>query len=200
MADVFDVYLFPHDIPVNLASPLDLDRLREVFAGRELYLAVGSDVVANASSYRASPSPGSVHHLNHIVFRRSSDAEGHEIDADLSRIQEDVIELQLPTHLEDISSTRILPGLYTVPGGSYDLEQLLLTEADYSGQLSGLYLCKNAGRAPLDAAARCPAGNTAAGPPGRGLCLVGYQRQSAASGFSDAADRERWRPLRCLGG
>ena len=58
VADVFDVYLFPHDIPVNLASPLDLDRLREVFAGRELYLAVGSDVVANASSYRASPSPG----------------------------------------------------------------------------------------------------------------------------------------------
>ena len=107
VADVFDVYLFPHDIPVNLASPLDLDRLREVFAGRELYLAVGSDVVANASSYRASPSPGSVHHLNHIVFRRSSDAEGHEIDADLSRIQGDVIELQLPTHLEDISSTRI---------------------------------------------------------------------------------------------
>lgn len=70
-------------------------------------MAVGSDVVANASSYRASPSPGSVHHLNHIVFRRSSDAEGHEIDADLSRIQGDVIELQLPTHLEDISSTRI---------------------------------------------------------------------------------------------
>ena len=83
VADEFDVYLFPHDIPVNLATPADLDRLRAVFAGRELYLAVGSDVVANASSYRAAPSPGSVHSLNHIVFRRSSDAEGHEIDADL---------------------------------------------------------------------------------------------------------------------
>ena len=107
VADEFDVYLFPHDIPVNLATPADLDRLRAVFAGRELYLAVGSDVVANASSYRAAPSEGSVHSLNHIVFRRSSNAEGHEIDADLSCITGRVIQLQLPTHLEDISSTRI---------------------------------------------------------------------------------------------
>ena len=107
VADEFDVYLFPHDIPVNLATPEDLDRLRQVFAGRELYLAVGSDVVANASSYRAAPSPGSVHSLNHIVFRRSSGAEGQEIDAALSRISGRVIQLQLPTHLEDISSTRI---------------------------------------------------------------------------------------------
>ncbi|MDO4314748.1 MAG: cytidyltransferase-related domain protein [Oscillospiraceae bacterium] len=107
VADEFDVYLFPHDIPVNLATPDDLNRLREVFDGWELYLAVGSDVVANASSYKAPPTDGSVHSLNHIVFRRSSDAEGREIDADLSRVTGDVIQLQLPTHLEDISSTRI---------------------------------------------------------------------------------------------
>ena len=107
VADEFDVYLFPHDIPVNLATPEDLDRLREVFSGRELYLAVGSDVVANASSYKAAPVPGSVHSMNHIVFRRSSDAEGREIDADLGCISGRIIQLQLPTHLEDISSTRI---------------------------------------------------------------------------------------------
>ena len=46
VADEFGVYLFPHDIPVNLATPQDLRRLRQVFAGRELYLVVGSDVVA----------------------------------------------------------------------------------------------------------------------------------------------------------
>ena len=107
VADVFDVYLFPHDIPVNLATPADLERLQRIGSGRRPYLAVGSDVIANASSYKAPPSPGSVHSLNHIVFRRSSDAEGHEIDADLSRISGEVIELQLPTYLEDISSTRI---------------------------------------------------------------------------------------------
>ena len=107
VADEFDVYVFPHDIPVNLATPEDLLRLRQVFAGRELYLVVGSDVVAGASSYKAPPQEGSVHSLNHIVFRRSSDAEGREIDADLSCITGRVVQLQLPTHLEDISSTRI---------------------------------------------------------------------------------------------
>ena len=107
VADEFDVYLFPHDLPVNLATPDDLLRLRQVFAGRDLYLTVGSDVIANASSYKAEAVPGSVHHLNHIVFRRSSDAEGREFDADLSIIQGKVIQLQLPTHLEHISSTRI---------------------------------------------------------------------------------------------
>lgn len=107
VADEFGVYLFPHDIPVNLATPDDLSRLREVFQDRELYLVVGSDVVAGASSYKAPPSPGSVHSMNHIVFRRSSDAEGREIEADLSVICGRVVQLQLPTHLEDISSTRI---------------------------------------------------------------------------------------------
>ena len=107
VADMFDVYLFPHDIPVNLATPQDLKRLRNVFEGRELYLTVGSDVVANASSYKVPPVDGSVHSLNHVVFRRASDAEGHEIDANLDCITGKVLELQLPTHLEDISSTRI---------------------------------------------------------------------------------------------
>ena len=107
VADEFDVYLFPHDIPVNLANPGDLDHLREVFAGRELYLAVGSDVVANASSYKVPPVPGSVQNMNHIVFRRASSVDGHETETDLSCIRGKVLQLQLPTHLEDISSTRI---------------------------------------------------------------------------------------------
>lgn len=107
VADEFDVYLFPHDLPVNLATPDDLLRLQRVFEDRPLYLAMGSDVVANASSYRAAPTSGSVHSFNHIIFRRASGAEGGEVDADLSCITGDVLQLQLPTHLEDISSTRI---------------------------------------------------------------------------------------------
>lgn len=107
VADEFDVYLFPHDIPVNLATPDDLLRLRKVFEGRELYLAVGSDVVANASSYQAQPQDGSVHSLNHILFHRSNCAETPEQAANLSNITGEIIRLQLPPHLEDISSTRI---------------------------------------------------------------------------------------------
>ncbi|HWP51157.1 MAG TPA: cytidyltransferase-related domain protein [Clostridia bacterium] len=107
VADTFNVYLFPHDLPVNLANPSDLNRLRSVFAGRELYLAVGSDVVANASSYKAAAVPGCVQEMNHIVFRRVSSADGPETEADLRCIQGKVLQLQLPPYLEDISSTRI---------------------------------------------------------------------------------------------
>ena len=107
VADEFDVYLFPHDLPVNLATPADLTRLRDVFSGRTLYLAVGADVIANASSYRVPPCEGSVHSLNHLVFRRSDETEGRDIDADLSRITGEVLQLRLKRQLEEISSTRI---------------------------------------------------------------------------------------------
>ncbi|MEA5143073.1 MAG: cytidyltransferase-related domain protein [Oscillibacter sp.] len=109
VADEFHVYLFPHDVPVNLASPADLDRLRSLFPERELYLTVGSDVISGASSYRQAPVPGSVHSMNHIVFLRVSDQHGESGAAapDFSDITGDVITLQLPPELEDISSTRI---------------------------------------------------------------------------------------------
>ena len=107
VADEFDVYLFPHDIPVNLANSDDLGRLRQVFRGRELYLTVGSDVVANASSYKVEATPGSVQSLNHIIFRRAATNEQIQEEINISHITGKVIHLELPTHLEDISSTRI---------------------------------------------------------------------------------------------
>ncbi|MBP1556693.1 MAG: cytidyltransferase-related domain protein, partial [Oscillospiraceae bacterium] len=109
VADEFHVHIFPDDIPVNIANPNDLKRLHEVFEGYELYIAVGSDVVANASSYRGRPEKYSIHSMNHIVFRRESGIEGDKTapEHNLSMITGDVIQLSLPCHLEDISSTRI---------------------------------------------------------------------------------------------
>ena len=62
-----------------------------------------------ASSYKAAPSPDSVHSMNHIVFRRVSALHGEEkdMDADVGMITGKVVQLQLPSQLEDISSTRI---------------------------------------------------------------------------------------------
>ena len=57
VAGDFHVYLFPNDIPVNIANPADLKRLREIFGGQRLYLVVGADVVAGASAYRKEPEP-----------------------------------------------------------------------------------------------------------------------------------------------
>ncbi len=102
VAGDFHVHLFPDDIPVNIANPHDLKRLLDVFPEQEVYLVVGSDVVANASSYKSSPSPFSVHSMNHVIFRRA----GEKLP-DLSSITGQVLQLQLPPHLEDISSTRI---------------------------------------------------------------------------------------------
>ncbi len=102
VAGDFHVHLFPDDIPVNIANPGDLRRLCELFPGQEVYLVVGSDVVANASSYKAPASPWSIHSMNHVIFRRAGEAL-----PDLSAITGQVLQLQLPPHLEDISSTRI---------------------------------------------------------------------------------------------
>lgn len=109
VADEFHVHLFPYNIPINIANPEDLQRLRGLFADCELYLIVGSDVVRGASSYKAPPSEGSVHSMNHVVFRRVSALHGEEkdADADVSMITGKVVQLQLPSQLEDISSTRI---------------------------------------------------------------------------------------------
>ena len=105
IAGDFHVHLFPDDIPVNIANPNDLKRLRELFPDQTVYLVAGADVVANASSYRAPAEPWSIHSLNHIIFSRADQATlppKEELP-----ITGDVISLRLPPHLEDISSSRI---------------------------------------------------------------------------------------------
>ena len=102
VAGDFHVHLFPDDIPVNIANPKDLHRLCDIFHGRQVYVVVGSDVVVNASSYRSEPAPWSIHSMNHIVFHRPGD-----VQPDLSGLTGEVLQLQLPPHLEDISSSRI---------------------------------------------------------------------------------------------
>ena len=111
VADEADVFLFPDDFPVNIANPEDLRKLRGLFPDRDLYMVAGSDVVINASSYKAEPSENSIHTMNHIVFRRET-LEGGCKDENVlretyGRMSGRIRELQLPVYLEDISSTRI---------------------------------------------------------------------------------------------
>ncbi len=109
VADEFHVNLFPDDIPVNIANPSDLKRLKEVFADRTVYVVVGSDVIANASSYRKPPEKDSIHSMNHIAFRRVGDrrSDNRYNREMMSLITGELIELELPEYLEDISSTKI---------------------------------------------------------------------------------------------
>ena len=108
VADEEDIYIFPEDRPVNIANPADIKMLKETFDGKELYIAVGSDVIRNASCYKAVPEADSIHTVNHIVFARESN-EQRAANPDEKRypVTAEVIHLTLKKYYEDISSTRI---------------------------------------------------------------------------------------------
>ena len=106
VADLNDVFLFPVEIPVNIANPDDLAALRRCFPEEEVYLVAGTDVVANASAYRMQPSENSVHSFPHILFARNTEgAYGNAGAADC--ITGEVLYLKLPAYFENMSSTRI---------------------------------------------------------------------------------------------
>ena len=103
VADCFDVYLFPDDIPVNIANAADLSALKTLFAGRQLYLVAGSDVIQNASAYGKN---GPARQFDHIVFPRNEE-DGRKHFNPNDYISGKVLTLTLPTYYEEVSSTRI---------------------------------------------------------------------------------------------
>ena len=105
VADQWDTYLFPDDLPVNIAMPQDLAALRGVFPGREVYLVAGSDVIRNASAYRTD-APGCAAEFDHIIVRRPV-AEEEGLPPVSALLRGKLIEFFLPEQLESISSSRI---------------------------------------------------------------------------------------------
>ena len=104
-ADQWDTYLFPDHLPINIAMPEDLRKLKVYFPGREVYLVAGSDVIHNASAYR-NAAPGNAAWFDHIIIRRPMATE-----VGLPPIEKllhgKLIQFSLPEHLVDISSTTI---------------------------------------------------------------------------------------------
>lgn len=108
VSDEENIYVFPDDIPINIANPADLARLRALFKDRELFFVAGSDVIENASCYRAQPCENSIHSMNHIIFKRSSDERRDGArNKKVYPITAKIINLRLEEYYEDISSTRI---------------------------------------------------------------------------------------------
>ena len=110
VADEEGIYPFPDDISVNIANPDDLYVLKKLFRDKELYIAVGTDVIRNASAYRKDPEPDSIHTINHIAFERETDEnpQSEEMENENEKkIQGEVIHLKLDKFYEDISSSRI---------------------------------------------------------------------------------------------
>lgn len=104
VADLWDVYLFPDNMPINIASPEDLAALAGKFPGRELYLAAGSDVIFGASAYQTE-APGSARYYNHVIFRRATDRTAGEKLAQILRGKWELV--SLPAWCETVSSTQI---------------------------------------------------------------------------------------------
>ena len=108
VADEENIYLFPENIPVNIANSMDLKQLRQLFPEKEVYMVAGSDVVKNASSYRMPVMEDSIQTFPHILFLRESGMEATvKKDNPYGCIENTVLELKLPAYFEDISSTRI---------------------------------------------------------------------------------------------
>lgn len=107
VADSADVFLFPDDIPINIANPDDLSRLKSLFPGNEIYLVAGSDVIENASAYADPDLPGGAGYFNHILFKRSSGETPSNKKTAVDRLRGRVIELTLPEYFESVSSSRI---------------------------------------------------------------------------------------------
>ena len=105
VADQWDTYLFPDEIPINIAMPEDLAKLRTLLADRAVYLVAGSDVIDNASAYRIQQSGGAPEY-NHIVFCRNTE-EKTDHDNLKEVIKGDLKVLSLPPFFETVSSSRI---------------------------------------------------------------------------------------------
>lgn len=106
-ADQLNVYVFPDDVPVNIAMPEDLKTLSSLFPDQPLYLVAGSDVIRNASAYR-SLEPGSAADYNHIIFCRDElENAQHGVPPISEIIRGKLTLLSLPAYFETVSSTRI---------------------------------------------------------------------------------------------
>lgn len=111
IADELGIFLFPDNIPINLSSAKDLRELRALFEGKEVYMVVGSDVLENATAYKSWQTKDSIQSFNHIVFSRMAGdtvtAPSALLEENKKKITGEIVELKLPTYLEDISSTQI---------------------------------------------------------------------------------------------
>ena len=104
VADQWDTYLFPDDIPINLANPEDLDRLRSLMGEQSLSLVVGDDVIYHASAYQDAAAGGAAD-FDHIVFLREGDEDSE--DRLRAMIRGKLLLLSLPEFFDSVSSTRI---------------------------------------------------------------------------------------------
>lgn len=104
VADIPDVYLFPEEVPVNIATPRDLKRLKDILKDPEPWIVVGSDVILNASAYQKPQEEHSIHQFSHLIFCRN---QGVDVSAIEEIIRGKCRFMQIHALYEEVSSTKI---------------------------------------------------------------------------------------------
>lgn len=111
IADEKNMYIFPDKIPINIANSYDMQKLRDIFKDNTVHIAVGSDVIINASSYKQEVSQHSIHSFPHIIFKRQYSESENELlnlyETAKEQLKEEVIELYLPKQYNMIRSSLI---------------------------------------------------------------------------------------------
>ncbi len=111
IAEELNIYLYPEDLQINIANPRNLKLLKDSFPNLEVHIVVGSDVILNASSYKAQKRDCSIHNFPHIIFKRKSSLydsnKNYGLEEAVKHIKGEKTILSLPLQYEDISSTQI---------------------------------------------------------------------------------------------
>ncbi len=111
IADELNVYLYPENLPSNIANPLDLEDLRKKFPDFIIYIVAGSDVLLNASAYQEGQDNSLIFNFPHIIFGRKeyylSESEQKRYQQIISKFNSGIIHLTLEAPFEDISSSQI---------------------------------------------------------------------------------------------
>jgi nicotinic acid mononucleotide adenylyltransferase len=109
IAGEIDIYHFPRDISVNIANDEDLKRLQNLFPNVEVYLAVGTDVVMNASAYRGDEKHY-IHEIPHLIYERGGESTPRErqiLEEKIAKLHPNSLIYTIPKVYENISSTMI---------------------------------------------------------------------------------------------
>jgi nicotinic acid mononucleotide adenylyltransferase/predicted amino acid-binding ACT domain protein len=136
IAKEFGIYTLPKEISVNIANEIDLENLKNIFPQNIVYLAVGSDVLVNASAYKGSF--GKILEFPHVVFERPNMMNSKDfkvLKKIFKKLNEKSMRLTLSEKYEHISSTQIRNYIDT----NRDISDLVDSFAERYIYTNGLY-------------------------------------------------------------
>ncbi|KAA8671796.1 cytidyltransferase [Clostridium sp. HV4-5-A1G] len=133
MASELNIYLYPDMYPTNISNESNLKTLKENFPNSKVYMCIGSDVLLNASSYKAPKTPNSIHTFSHIIFERGKDKDLLKLAA--KKIDGNVLVLSLTSNYSNISSSQIRTSI----DNNRDISSLVDPMAEQYIYVNGFY-------------------------------------------------------------